>query len=348
MTARRIVSAVSLVVGLFVASSASAQIRPAHTWTSDRPDAFAPAGVDGAYLLPAGEFMVSYSFMSRYMEGSLMGTDSVDLDDILEYWTVAPVDQKTHVHSVRVMYGITDDLSVEAVTQFRFHNIESWTATTTRGVYSFYETEAYGFDNVEATLYWSVFKEGPYRAHLHAGISVPFLGGIDDYDDNAIYGRKVYSPYTAQIGSGTFDPLPGFTFQVQNEMGSFGLQGKGRIHIGENAEGWARGNRWMGTAWAAYRFSDYISASGRVVAETWGDIEGSDDRLDWEFSPAANPYSIGGTIVDLPLGINLHMPDGVLAGYRFAVEGWIPLYQDLNGPQLAHDWSVQAAIHKIF
>lgn len=348
MTARRIVSAVSLVVGLMVASSASSQIRPTYQWTPDRPDAFAPAGVYGDHLLPVGEFQVSYTLVNQYMDGSLWGTDSVDVEEIFEFWTVTPVNMRSMTHSVHLLYGLTETLTLEGNLAFTDNRMENWTPTTTSNVYLRYETSRFGIEDIKVSALWSIFEEGPYRAHINAGMSFP-VGEMDSYDVTPFSGgQDVYLGYPMQIGSGTFDFLPGFTFQVQNEVASFGMQGKSTIRIGQNARDWSLGNRYMGTAWAAYRVSDYISASGRIEALTWGNVDGSDFRLDPLFSPDSDPHRIGNTRVDLPLGVNVYFPEGRVAGYRVSVEGAISLYQDLEGPQLKHDWTVRFGIYKAF
>ena len=349
MTARRIVSAVSLVVGLMVASSASAQISPAYQWTSDRPDAVAPTGVLGDHLLPVGEFFVSYTLVNQVMDGSLWGTDSIDIEDIFDFWTVAPVNMSTMTHGINVLYGLTETLTLEGNLGFTHKQMENWTETTTRDVYLFYETARWGIEDIKVSALWSIFEEGPYRAHVSAGMSLP-VGEVDSYDVTPFSGSgEDYLGYPMQIGSGTFDFLPGFTFQVQNPLASFGMQGKGTIRIGQSSQDWSYGDRYMGTAWAAYRFSDYISASGRIEALTWGNVDGYDGRLsDPFFSPATDPDRMGGTRVDLPLGVNVYFPEGHMEGYRVSVEGVKPLYQDLDGPQLKHDWSVRFGIYKVF
>ena len=348
MTARRIACAVSLVVGLMVASSASAQIRPTYQWTSDRPDAFAPTGIHGDHLQRAGEFTVSYTFVNQYMDGSLWGTDSLDVEDILEFWTVAPVNMSSMTHSIYALFGLTETFTLEGDLAFTQHRMENWTPTATSNVYQRYETSRWGIEDVKISALLSIFDEGPYRAHINAGMSFP-LGEMDSYDVTPYSGgADVYLGYPMQIGSGTFDFLPGFTFQVQNELASFGMQGKGTIRIGKNARDWSLGNRYVGTAWAAYRFSDYISASGRIEASTWGNVNGNDARLDPLFSPATDPDRMGGTRVDLPLGVNIYFPEGRVAGYRVSVEGAMPLYQDLEGPQLMHEWTVRFGIHRVF
>jgi hypothetical protein len=37
-------------------------------------------------------------------------------------------------------------------------------------------------------------------------------------------------------------------------------------------------------------------------------------------------------------GINVYVPKGPLKGSRLMVEGGIPVYQDLDGPQLGTAW----------
>ncbi len=348
MTARRIACAVSLVVGLMVASSASSQIRPTYQWTPDRPDAFAPTGVYGDHLLPVGEFQVSYTLVNQYMDGSLWGTDSVEVDDIFEFWTVAPVNMRSMTHSIYVLYGLTETLTLQGDLAFTDKRMENWTPTTTSNVYLRYETSRFGIEDIKVSALWSIFDEGPYRAHIIAGMSIP-VGEQGSYDVTPFSGgEEVYLGYPMQIGSGTFDVLPGFTFQVQNELASFGMQGKGTIRISQNSRDWSYGDRYMGTVWAGYRFGDYISASGRIEALTWTNVGGHDARLDPLYSPAHDPDRMGGTRVDLPLGVNIYFAEGPVAGYRFSVEGAIPLYQDLEGPQLKHDWTVRFGIYKMF
>ncbi len=349
MKARRIASAVSLVVCLMVASSASAQIDPTYQWTLDRPDAFAPTGITGDHLMPAGEFMISVVFQNQNMEGNLWGTDSLDVDDILEFWTVAPVNMSSTSSTIYFLIGVTESLTLEGTVVATHVRMENWMPGTSSDSYFFYETSELGIGDVKVSALWSIFDEGPYRAHIHAGVSLP-VGMVNSTGSNPFSGgQSVYLGYPMQIGSGTFDFLPGFTFQAQNELASFGLQGKATMrNFRQNSGGWRLGNRYMGTAWGAYRFSDYISASARLEAATWGDVKGSDARLDPLFSPANDPNSMGGTRVDLPLGVNVFFPESRIGGYRFSVEGSIPLYQDLNGPQLKHDWSVRFGMYKVF
>ncbi len=56
------------------------------------------------------------------------------------------------------------------------------------------------------------------------------------------------------------------------------------------------------------------------------------------------------TRADLLFGANLLAPRelGLLAGHRLAVEGGLPVYQRLDGPQLETDWLLTVGWQKSF
>ena len=54
----------------------------------------------------------------------------------------------------------------------------------------------------------------------------------------------------------------------------------------------------------------------------------------------ANPAFQGGDRLEIGPGINLAGQKGAIKGHRLAVEAMIPVYQDLNGPQLETNWTL--------
>ena len=62
----------------------------------------------------------------------------------------------------------------------------------------------------------------------------------------------------------------------------------------------------------------------------------------------ANPDFQGGERVDITGGINTVVTHGSLAGHRFALELGVPIYQNLNGPQMAGDWMLTVGWQKAF
>jgi hypothetical protein len=82
-----------------------------------------------------------------------------------------------------------------------------------------------------------------------------------------------------------------------------------------------------------------VSTSIRFNYEWWDNIDGSDPDLGAApfVVPTADPDLRGGQRLDMLFGINIE-PKGVLKGHRFAIESGLPVYQDLDGPQLETDW----------
>jgi hypothetical protein len=44
------------------------------------------------------------------------------------------------------------------------------------------------------------------------------------------------------------------------------------------------------------------------------------------------------------VGVNVYIRKGLLKATRLAIEGMVPIYQDLDGPQLETDWIVTGGI----
>ncbi|MBT8337313.1 MAG: transporter, partial [Gemmatimonadetes bacterium] len=156
-------------------------------------------------------------------------------------------------------------------------------------------------------------------------------------------------PYPMQLGSGTLDLMPGFTFLGMRGDGSWGLQGTWTVRLGENDRDYALGDALEGTLWLAYRLTDRISASARIFGRSWGDIEGADPTfMNRRMVPTIVPETRGGNRVDIPLGLNYYIPSGALAGHRLAVEMALPVVQDPSGPQLETDWILTVGWQKAF
>lgn len=313
-------------------------------WSSSRPDGHAPIGVMADHTHTAGEFMFSYRFMRMSMDGNRIGTESVDTDRVLEDFMVAPLDMPMNMHMLGAMYAPTDWVTLAAMGTFLTQSMDH---VTRMG--GDFQTSSSGFGDTRLTGLFGVLRQGPIRAHLHAGISIP-TGSIDRTDVTpASAPDEAQLPYPMQLGSGTWDLLPGITILGMTGRGSWGVQGTGEIRLGENDREYALGNSYEGTAWLAYRATERISLSTRFLATTWGDIEGADPTfMNPMVVPTVRTDLRKGTRLDLAGGVNYYFPTGALAGHRVALEMGFPVYQDLDGPQLETDWVFTIGWQKSF
>ena len=106
------------------------------------------------------------------------------------------------------------------------------------------------------------------------------------------------------------------------------------VRLGENDENYTLGNQYRGSLWAARKWTDWFSTSFRISGEIVEDIDGADPRMNPAMAPTADPDLRAGRFVSLGLGANFIAPSGPLTGVRFSVEGILPVYQWLDGPQL--------------
>ena len=154
-------------------------------------------------------------------------------------------------------------------------------------------------------------------------------------------------PYPMQLGSGTVDLQPGVTYTGQTDAFSWGAQYLGTFRTGTNDEGYSLGDKHDATAWAQYGLSPSVAFSGRVAFRSQGRIDGIDPAI---MAPVqtANPDFHGGERIEVGAGVNFAVQHGALKGHRFAVEAMLPVYQDLNGPQMETDWTLTVGWQKAF
>ena len=341
MMARKIAGLLTLMV--IMVTPVSGQENKAFTWTADRPDAEAPMSITDDRIMPAGAFQVALRYLYSGMSGQGFGTDSLSVSQVLTQFDVSPSEMVTQGFAVDFLWGATDELTLAASGVFAQKTMEHLAGLEGQSnAFLWYQTKASGLQDVRVSALYDVLSRGDMRFHVHGGVSVP-LGSIDTDDVTPFSDPGAAQlPYTQQLGSGTFDLTPGFTFSMQNERASLGLQTKATIRMGENDRGWALGDLYEGSMWAGLKASDWASASLGLRYSNWGHVEGFDEEMNPYESPAHNTLTQAGSRVDLPIGVNFVLPEGQFEGHRLGVEFIFPIHQDLDGPQLKHNWSVAA------
>jgi len=339
----------SLLVAMLLAIAAPLAAQDELVWSSKRPDAQAPFGIQGSHLLVRGEFEATYRFNQLASKGVWFDGDSITLANALEFYHWAPRSLSALEHQVGLAYGLRDDLTLMATLGYQQRERQQYSDD---GVLTVASHDDLG--DLEVTGLYSVFTEGPYRAHVQLGATIP----TGSTEARALDGSAL--SYDMRAGAGTFAVSPGLTMMTQNDAGSVGAQAKGTFYLGTNDLGYARGDRFELHGWASYRLNRYFSVSGRLAYQNWKRIEGADPELDartiaWltdyekGYDPGFEGYFLGGHRLDLPVGINLYMPDGTrFAGHRVSLEYIYPVSQKYDGPQLGADWGVVAGYQVIF
>jgi hypothetical protein len=178
-----------------------------------------------------GDWMVEYRFMRMSMGDLLDGTDTVNTKDISgvipgmppmkdpsKQYRLAPVDMTMDMHMLMLMYGLTESTSLMAMASYRDNEMDIVMHTPMGDRFATTKTDGLG-----DALVGIMTKINP-RWTASLSISLPF-GDIDQRFDVVFTGidpatgmpvsmtnTNVKAGYPMQLGSGTFDLIPGITY----------------------------------------------------------------------------------------------------------------------------------------
>ena len=320
-----------------------------HAGHHSRPDAHAPIGVMGGHTHNKGEFMFSYRYMHMDMQQNFDGDSRVSDASILNDFIATPTDMTMDMHMFGVMYAPTDNLTLMAMTSLvdlqMNHLIGRGPLAGTR-----FQTNSTGLGDSSIGGLYKFYDKNNARAHAGLNILLP-TADIENEDFVPLAGQDIRLPYPMQLGHGSWGVEPSLTYVKLWDDWSMGSQIKGRIFLTDNSEDYRLGNSATATVWGARRWSKWLSTSVRLEAMTWGNISGSDDQIarvngmGVPIISTADPDLRGGTRINASIGANVLIPG---TGARIAVEGGVPVYQNLDGPQLATDWFLTAGVQYAF
>ncbi|MEM9402195.1 MAG: transporter [Pseudomonadota bacterium] len=316
----------------------------------DRPDGHAPIGVMGDHRHAAGEFMVSYRFMSMSMEGNLDGTDSLSPEQIVTTvpnrfanppmmpptLRVVPTEMTMDMHMLGMMYAPTDRITLMGMVNWISNEMDHLTFQGPTGDTQLgtFRTRSTGFGDTRLSALVGL------NDHWHANIGLSLPTGSIDETANVLTPMNtrpsLRMPYPMQLGSGTYDLIAGLTYNRFLDTWSWGGQWLSTIRTGDNDEGYTLGDEHQLTGWIARPLTDTLSIGGRLSYRDRGSIDGIDPQI---MAPiqTADPDNFGFNRIDLGLSANLLVPG---TKQRLALELTVPVEQDLNGPQLETDWIV--------
>jgi hypothetical protein len=328
---------------LLASTSVMAQDVPACT---DCHVNLTPKGVMGDHLHKPGEYMLSYSFMRMEMDGNRNGTNKLTPQQVITFANpnagpanlrVVPTEMTMDMHMVGGMVGITDWLTGMVMVNYLDNSMDHITfnmpGTAQIGTFT---TESSGFGDTEIAGIMSLYKDGAHGVNATMGLSLP-TGSIDEQDDVLAPNGTTPTlrlPYMMQLGSGTYDLKPRLTYTYLTNDWTYGAEYNARIHMGRNDEGYTRGDWHAVSTWAGYQFDEALGVSTSLSAKTEGKIDGADTQIAAPVQ-TADPDNYGGEKIHW--GLNgawkFHDQQTVKASLS------IPLYQDLNGPQMEGDYS---------
>lgn len=343
-----------------------------------RADDHAPIGVMGDHLHKKGEWMLSYRYMYMDMAGNRIGTDNVSPQEIAStipntypqmtpmgiatppFLRVVPTQMTMQMHMLGAMYAPTNNVTLMAMVPildkdmdhltFQAPNPSMGILGNNTNIIGAFSTSSEGVGDIKLSGLFRLYDDATNHVHLNLGISAP-TGSITKRGNvftpfGTITNLRL--PYAMQLGTGTWDLLPGLTYRGRIGDLSWGAQYMAEVRLeDENDEGYAWGDRHTVTGWFAYEWAPWISTSVRASYSSQAQISGMDAQITAPVQTAYPEY-YGGEKVELFGGINLVGQSGWMRGHRLALEVGAPVYQDLNGPQMETDWTLMVGWQKAF
>ena len=290
-------------------------------------------GVQHTHL--KGEWMIGYQLMVMSMDGNLDGGQQISPEEVLQDFMVSPTHMRMEMHMFEVMYAPTDDLTLMGMVPYIRQSMDHLTRRGTS-----FATDSEGLGDVSAYALYTFYRQRNHRIHIDGGVSLP-TGSIDERGATPM-GPDSKLPYPMQLGSGTFDVLPGIAYLGSTDRFVWGARTGAAIRLGTNDNDYRLGNAYGFTFWGGLKLTDWLSSYVRTGVQTWGNFQGADPELNPRMVPTADPLRRGGTRVPFVLGFNFFQPEGSLKGNRLTLESGWPS-QSLEGPQLETDWHMRLA-----
>ena len=281
--------------------------------------------------------MASYRYMFMSMQRNYDGDSQISDEAARAGYMMNSAEMDMQMHMLGVMYAPSDKLTLMLMSNYVENSMLNMNMM---GVGS--KMKSSGWGDTSLATYYGLFKKPDSSAHIGLGVSAP-TGSIDERMSN---GMRM--GYPMQLGSGTWDLKPSFTWLGQQGDWSYGSQASAVIHMGENDNGYTLGDSMALTGWVSRRLNEWSAVSLRLTGSSWGNVDGSDDEMPvipmgplagQPMASAADPNARGGSRLDLSVGLNLWDTE---TGARFAIEVGAPIYQNLDGPQLGSEWFVTA------
>ncbi|MCM8535251.1 MAG: transporter [Lentisphaeraceae bacterium] len=306
----------------------------------------APIGVMGSHLHEEGSWMFSYRFMYMDMDGLRKGTDRVSRSDangpmMAGKYPMVPRQMTMKMHMLGTMYGVTDDLTMSLMIPWLEKSMDSSARMMGgTGPENKFSTRSDGFGDIKLGSLYRLYKNDDLEVIFNLGLSLP-TGSYEEQGKNPMsMGNELRQGYPMQLGSGTFDLMPGITIAGHTDTLGYGAQVIGTIPLGRNSQGYSQGDSIKFNTWLSRKITRNFSLSGRIELNSWNDYNGHDDELVGRVNmmPTADHDLRGGTRADAYIGGNYLFTEGALKGHNLGLEFGMPFYQQLEGPNLETDY----------
>jgi hypothetical protein len=317
-----------------------------------------PLGIFCDNNLAQGKLVFAVTPIFAGFSGQLIGTRGVSNEFIVstvpfflnpsQKVRIVPQHINVAIQAVRLRYGVTDNFEMILDTGLIEKNLHALVFKGTAGTAALgdnYPRTSSLVDTILTGVY-RVYQDDIHRFQLSLGFSFPAGSDTAVFNDFLLPNgarRNIRGFYGMQLGTRTFDILPGAVYAGYLGPWSWGVSYRARLPLDYNPQGYHWGNLHEFNGWAGYTWIPGLTTTFRVSGTTQNPISGFDPLINGPAAPT-NPLFYGGQRVELFGGGSI---SGKLIGIENAlilVEAGAPVYQNLNGPQIKKNWQAAARL----
>ena len=196
---------------------------PSEIVIKTRADSHAPISIMGDHTHKEGQVMFSYRYMTMGMDGYQSGSSSSNYTKARtkplggNYMTV-PEEMTMNMHMIGAMYAPSDDITLMIMGSY----LDSEMKVKKHSNKKKKTLESSGNGDTKVSILKNLAHNDNAKLHASLGLSLP-TGSISKKD--IMFGSKEETlGYNMQLGSGTYDALPGFTYVYSEDNYSYGTQ----------------------------------------------------------------------------------------------------------------------------
>jgi hypothetical protein len=315
-----------------------------------------PSGLFGIYAFPEkGQGVAGINFQHYEFDGLMQGSSSISVRETIantpnrffgdpmqpKTLRVVPISAEADVIFPYANFAINDYMALVALaplirkeTVLETYNPQGTASIGTNKV----TTQGLGDIKFGAVFRAYNSKDNKHNLIIDAVLSMP-TGSITEEDMQLTPSNtkiKARLAYGMQLGTGTWDAIVGASYWGKDDLWGWGTQYLATLPLeSRNSEGWRYGDKHELSSWISYEWDPTLVTSARIRGETQGKIHGIDPHI---YGPGlgADPDNYGGNKVELSFGVNWM----VAPANNISIEFSKPVYQDRNGVQADHDYSL--------
>jgi hypothetical protein len=296
-----------------------------------------PAGVMGDHVHHKGSWMFSYTYMGMMMDEMIEGRSQVDHTSLMASYDMIPEQMFMQMHMLGAMYSVSDKITLMAMFPFLQKSMN-------HSMMGHHHSNmmSSGLGDVRVSFLTPIFKSEKQSLILNAGLSVPT--GSTNMSSTNMSGDEFKMGYGMQMGSGTPDVIAALSYNGGRTKLGYGAQASGVLRLGENQSGYRQGNQIENSIWIGTNVMKRTSLTLRLLT-TWQDkMHGYDEMIPMGAMPTSDPECYGGLKSRVMTGISYNLMNVLPVRGSIGAELGVPVYQNLNGPQMADKWIITSSL----